>query len=252
MLKRLYYDALKRHNRTLYTRKGKFNISYEWLCKQDEIQNGKCYYSGKEYSKIAGNYDSVSIERINDDYTYTRENARLILRCLNAGQRRTWNAQLFQDFRVGKYPLIEPPTMCDILDKCNWCGKVSEYKYCNTTCQSKGLTSSTDGFIKYMIRACRSSTVKRNSRKRKFGTDVLTMELSSTHILECLKKQRYKCAISNAPLTMFRVENNPYQASIDRLDNTKGYTLGNIRLVCCIFNTSVSWDRTIYKKIFTE
>ncbi|NDB59958.1 hypothetical protein EB001_16140, partial [bacterium] len=32
------------------------------------------------------------------------------------------------------------------------------------------------------------------------------------------------------------IENRPYQASLDRIDNNKGYVKGNVRFVALIFN----------------
>ena len=64
--------------------------------------------------------------------------------------------------------------------------------------------------------------------------------------LEFLKKlwdsQNGKCAVTGIPLTHkfyydFEPQiKSPYQASLDRIDNSKGYTKNNVRFVCLMFN----------------
>jgi hypothetical protein len=33
-----------------------------------------------------------------------------------------------------------------------------------------------------------------------------------------------------------KTDKNPYQSSLDRIDNNKGYIKGNVRFVCLMFN----------------
>jgi hypothetical protein len=56
-------------------------------------------------------------------------------------------------------------------------------------------------------------------------------------------KQSGKCAVTGLQmLEKFihtkknRTDKNPYQASLDRIDNSKGYIKGNVRYVCLMFN----------------
>lgn len=47
------------------------------------------------------------------------------------------------------------------------------------------------------------------------------------------------CAASGLPLTRERGDGsarNPWAPSVDRIDNSKGYVPGNVRIVCAIFN----------------
>lgn len=68
--------------------------------------------------------------------------------------------------------------------------------------------------------------LKSSYRRKNFNIDV-------TYICDLLEKQKHRCAISGLPLTFKRgaghVKTN---ASIDRIDNEKGYDKGNVQLVC--------------------
>jgi hypothetical protein len=65
--------------------------------------------------------------------------------------------------------------------------------------------------------------------------------------LEYLKtiwdNQNGKCAVTGLDLQVKHIHTktnktlkNPYQASLDRIDNSKGYIKGNVRFVCLMFN----------------
>lgn len=65
--------------------------------------------------------------------------------------------------------------------------------------------------------------------------------------LEYLKtiwnNQNGKCAVTGLDLQVKhihtkkqRTDKSPYQASLDRIDNNKGYVKGNVRFVCYMFN----------------
>ena len=56
-------------------------------------------------------------------------------------------------------------------------------------------------------------------------------------------KQQNKCAVTGLFLDekyihtkKQRKDKNPYQASLDRIDNDRGYTKDNVRFVCYMFN----------------
>lgn len=51
-----------------------FNITKTDIIQQYEKQNGKCYYSGRPLSSVAGNENVMSIDRINSSIGYTPEN----------------------------------------------------------------------------------------------------------------------------------------------------------------------------------
>lgn len=67
-------------------------------------------------------------------------------------------------------------------------------------------------------------------RNREFNLDI-------DFLLQLYKDQKGLCALSKIKMkTLLYVGHDNYNCSIDRIDNNKGYTKDNIRLVCSIVN----------------
>lgn len=94
--------------------------------------------------------------------------------------------------------------------------------------------------LKSMINTSRNRAIK------KYFTFGLTFE----HLLSIWVAQRGKCAISRMPLDTDSgtlTDKNPYKVSIDRIDNNKGYTISNIRLVNHFVNNAKNtWDDKLF------
>ena len=88
----------------------------------------------------------------------------------------------------------------------------------------------------------------KNSKKRNQSYDV---DLS--YLNELWQQQKGICPFTKQKLELRThnytlIENRPYQASLDRIDNTKGYIKGNVRFVALVFNyarNSFSDDQVI-------
>ena len=83
------------------------------------------------------------------------------------------------------------------------------------------------------------NNAKRHSNKHKDST--INIDLEYLKIL--WDNQKGKCAVTGLDLQVKhvhtknnRTDKNPYQASLDRIDNNKGYIKGNVRFVCLMFN----------------
>lgn len=148
---------------------------------------------------------------------------------------------------------------------CATCGKQSEKKlaeitrqkkkgktkfYCNLKCAGKNINNLThiskfhNNFIdtKY-IRQPDDKTnfrwyikgVIRNSKKRNQHYDV-----DLAYLKELWEKQKGICPFTKKELVLrthsYKENGGPYQASLDRIDNSKGYVKGNVRFVALIFN----------------
>lgn len=76
----------------------------------------------------------------------------------------------------------------------------------------------------------------KSSQKKSRGTKVIGFDLD--YLYNLLEEQEYKCAITG--IVMNLRTNNPYKASIDRIDSNKPYCKENIHLVCHAINSAKS------------
>ena len=122
--------------------------------------------------------------------------------------------------------------------------------YCNLKCAGKNsknikhLTKFHDNFtkVKYTRQSDSLSNFRsymkniiKNSKYRNKEYDV-----DLKYLKDLWESQNGICPFTNKKLLIRTHSNkdkkNPYQASIDRIDNTKGYIKGNIRFVSLMFN----------------
>jgi hypothetical protein len=70
--------------------------------------------------------------------------------------------------------------------------------------------------------------MKGNSNRRGHSSSEYTVD----DLKDMYKKQDGRCAISGAPMKEKRGNHDPYNMSPERLDNKKGYVVGNVVLIC--------------------
>ena len=80
------------------------------------------------------------------------------------------------------------------------------------------------------IRSTIEGTLKLLCRKRG------RKQLSSAALLQMFYKQQGLCTLSGVRMTWGGNGRVPTHVSIDRIDSTKDYTIGNVQLVCCAVN----------------
>lgn len=109
-------------------------------------------------------------------------------------------------------------------------------KFCNTRCKRKtyqqaGGCESTERQYEHI-----------NGNWDRYFSRLVTFSrrkaLSVEMLLKLLDSQKGKCALTGVELTCVLVKGvtNPTNASIDRIDNTRGYEPDNIHLVCAVVN----------------
>lgn len=77
-----------------------------------------------------------------------------------------------------------------------------------------------------------------NARRRKTdrrGAPVADDSFTMDYVFELYEKQNHRCAVTGKELTFHR-DHDGANASIDRIDSTKPYAAGNVRLVCSAVN----------------
>ena len=122
----------------------------------------------------------------------------------------------------------------DLNDDFSKCSKMdSGREYTCKTCrnqQKHEYLSTSDGCIKVLLNDCKS-TSKRRGEKGRVGASEFT--LTEEQVKEMFKEQGGLCHCYKSPLKFTRGGD---KMSIERLDNTKGYTRENCVLVCQLSN----------------
>ena len=81
------------------------------------------------------------------------------------------------------------------------------------------------------------------ARAKKKGMD---FSISYDFVLDLWERQNGSCCLTGIPFELRTGGNcgykrfNPYSASLDRIDNGKGYTADNVRLVCTAINLAIN------------
>ena len=77
-------------------------------------------------------------------------------------------------------------------------------------------------------------------------------DLSLAYLATLWMNQRGRCALTGQPLDYAsgsQTDKNPYRASVDRIDNNKGYVVGNVRLLTHWANNAKStWPDDVFEK----
>jgi hypothetical protein len=96
-----------------------------------------------------------------------------------------------------------------------------------------------------LLKKARNNAKKRNNNGRE---EAGVFDISFDDIVEIERKQNGRCYYSNVPLTFQR--KSDYQASIERLDTTKGYIKSNVVLCCLEFNDVIQWNKDKVKDMY--
>lgn len=96
-------------------------------------------------------------------------------------------------------------------------------------------------YLKYKIKLAVRNSKQRSQDFIENHEDAEKNDLTLDFVFKLLKKQNFRCAITNIPI-IFANEDFPYhlRASIDRIDSNKGYTRANIQLVSLPVNHAKS------------
>ena len=117
----------------------------------------------------------------------------------------------------------------------NNCGHLEQYREQTTEIIKKYANNKLDQYSPFRYHL---NMAKRRSKKynRAFDLDLEFLQ-------QLWLKQQTKCAVTGLFLDekyihtkKQRKDKNPYQASLDRIDNDRGYTKDNVRFVCYMFN----------------
>ena len=115
-------------------------------------------------------------------------------------------------------------------------------KYCSQSCTNYYNKDSEK--IKYFRRSSVINSLRAVLWGAKARAKRLNREynLTQKYVLDLLETQEGKCAATGIllePSAQRTCQNkNPFTVSIDRIDSSKGYIIGNIQIVCSIYNSA--------------
>lgn len=230
------------------------DLDYSFLIEQYHRQEGKCFISGITMSIGSHMNWQISVERIDQNLGYTKDNVVLICLEFQSGYRQ-WTREIwdevcalskglkdaypeeleFLEYQIERakkpncfYPRIKlkKQKTTDTTKQCNGCERwfpndhfISTQKFCKE-CRNER-KNFYDSTLRGRLKKCLTSS------KHSSMTRGLKHSLTYDESLEVYEQQGGRCAYSRIPLTFTWM----FQMSIDRIDVNKGYEIGNVHLV---------------------
>ena len=177
-------------------------ITFDYLLNLWNNQNGKCSATGIKMTHCFKNLNSVSIDRIDNLNGYVQSNVRLVCKWINTGRLNN---------NIDDFNKI-------LLDYAN--NSINNYEYDKNHVRSY--------FRRILMNNIRSRC---NSSKSKKDYNV-TLDF----LCDLFYKQHSKCIFTNQSMLIEQDKLN--SCSVDRIDNSRGYMIDNIQLVCSWTNTA--------------
>lgn len=260
----LYFKRLlstARNHAQQRKQKGRMDAGVCTLTLQDlvsmyEHQEGVCYYSGMQLSLRLSTDWQCSLERLNPDHGYVKDNVVLI--ALEFNHVVQWNTLKYKEFvtllfethegqhierrprkQPGEYHRQAPIMLHGITHyMCKYCRAylpapyfyAKEFHRCKTCVShlSKGYHADYQGNMRNLWSSMRSGARTRN---------MPVPTLSIDDFYRIFNEQKGLCAYSNIPMTFGSSKEKNWTCSIERRDPKKPYTANNVCFVCLEFNT---------------
>lgn len=122
--------------------------------------------------------------------------------------------------------------------KCPYCGTIKRLRSCNVrktkSCGCRWRTNAKCGKDNHLWRGCGDISGAVFSRY-KFGAEIrkLTFNVTIEYVWELYLRQKAKCALTGSPITLPKTSRSYSRgestASLDRIDSSRGYEIGNVR-----------------------
>ena len=184
-----------------------------WVADTLEEHDFKCRYSHQRLTPT-----NVSLERLDETRGYSAENCALIHIAFQTGLGAQWSRKKFMDV----YDLCDTDTYNE--------HEVRQARIYELIPRNQRSLESKRGntpprlFTKLsrLKWNCSGSTIKRNFK----GRDLQESEISVEYLIDLWEKQRGRCYYLNIPMST----EGDWQVSLERIDNSKGYTKDNVAL----------------------
>ena len=172
-------------------------------------QEDKCCYSGIPFVWKHGDNAKPSIDRIDSELPYSKDNVQMVIKIVNRAKNDLTHNDFLSMVKLIQNPLKETPHTLPTLGKTP---------------------------LNNLLGDCRRSAKARLNRKTKDPNSGI-FELSREIVTGIYKRQQGKCAYTGMVLYTRDVKVNHFQRlSIDRIDSNKGYTEHNVHLVSAYVN----------------
>ena len=203
-----------------------------WFADTLKPQNFKCAYSCVRLTKY-----SVSLERLDETKGYSPENCVLIDIHFQTGGRQ-WSREKF----LSVYELRNTDTYDEdeVRKTINW-NQLTESERrsrAHWTQPRRDQQHATELYkiLEQLRNTTRASTKTRNSN----GCNYQQSEITIEYLIELWEKQRGRCYYLNVPMNT----RGEWQVSVERIDESKGYTKDNIVLATLeTQNAHAQWSK---------
>ena len=190
-------NSQKRCNRGR-TECGDFDIDTQFIIDLSEKQNNMCVYSGRVLDWKTNSKNKASIDRINSEKGYTKDNVQIVCQLVNQAKSNMTHDE-FITFIIELYNK-KPQNIV------NETGNTPDIKT-----------------IKRLLKISKSSAIKRNKSGR---TDAGVHAITVEDVIDISYKQDNRCIYSG-----YNLWNSTEKASIDRINSNLGYIKSNIQLI---------------------
>lgn len=245
-------------------------LTNDFVMQLYETQNKRCYYSNIPLGFTKFDDWKITIERLDIDKGYLKDN--VVLTCIEFQSGfRPWNKEKWNSFCINfdRYQL--PLTTAEITELnrleehdhvkqvkrviyvdaekneklCHRCGKIknltddfTQSGLKNHSCKDcvsiyqKRMKHTLSGRLRTLWYSSWHNTKSRQSKSTVSKRGDLTHTLTRDELLCMWKYQQGRCYYSNYPMNM----TGDYQVSLERINNKLGYTKENCVLICLEFN----------------
>jgi len=111
------------------------------------------------------------------------------------------------------------------------------------------VSESWQSFIANSATKQRFCRMLKNAKSRAKSSGII-WAMSDADFWDLIRRSNGKCAVTGLPLEISDATNNPNQPSIDRIDSSTGYSIGNCRLVLLAVNYAMNtWGEKTFRSI---
>lgn len=216
-----------------------FDEFRSWFADTLKMQNFKCAYSCVRLTRY-----SVSLERLDETKGYSPENCVLIDIHFQTGGRQ-WSREKF----LSVYELRNTDTYDEheVRETINW-NQLTESERRSRAHKTRPRRDQQHATELYkIVQQLRNSTKANTKSRNSNGCNHEESEITIEYLIELWEKQRGRCYYLNIPMNTC----GEWQVSVERIDESKGYTKDNIVLTTLeTQNAYAQWSKEFVENVW--